>query len=506
MNTLVVAVLGLVLGLQAASPPGMNEWIDYEVERMLTEPEKKDMSFATLMNWQLGSIKAFREAAGTIVSIILQGDSQDGISGARSGGALDDFLDDIGVDLLAYLYPYQAAGGITLDFDPLSTSGGWDQISTKTYGNAWGDGNTTHHISYGGGAVLTGAPSGPDLFCEYAIPYDMLPQMAEGQEMTFRIFYRKVNANDLTLNLRPIGIDDATVNRGSDNTYVTLESGNGSTIGTVDYTHPDTVFWTRPSTNDAIGFRIFVSTAGGDFVHAPVTGNRIEILGVLVFPSETSNSAKVLDSSFTDGVIYAPLQSSGYDASETMRDQARLVRVAVTTEIANMRGDGSTPNADPIDTVMHKFGHNNDTIAASYTAGLETLRAEWDTVIAGATASGSVRHLFYAPWGFEGAGNNDRMEAQATELAEYCFNNTHGFINEWLYYGGVDNLESLTGLNPFDVAFGTYTMDASAIHPDDTATPILIWKDRYAHSAPANIVSSFSIGGNRSRDRNGRNR
>jgi hypothetical protein len=323
--------------------------------------------------------------------------------------------------------------------------------------------------------------------------------LATGDEITFVLFYRKINPFDLDLQLNYARRNGDGHSDGAGAPNVRMLAGNGTEIGTISVTNPSSAFYSDAAGNGIthFGFEIRTSTSaaqydttdGVDPRPVPVSGTaaRMELLGVLAFRSESAGEIKILDSSHSDGLIYLPFHRSGLDASELLAGSARAVRQAVVDEVAKILGTSTTPATDPIDGVMYRFGHNED-VTNSYIDGLDLLRSEWDTVLSG----GSHTHDFYAMWG--ATDRNPRMLAQSESLFEYCQTNGYGFSNAHLFYGGLDNIENAMGTDPFGSSYGTYEMNGTTqLHPDSNETVQSIWEDWYKHTdTPAPCTADLS--------------
>jgi len=477
MNLFIACVL---LISTAIGPKSLEQWLNY-LDRPLT-PE-------TPLNYNLDRVVVHRDAATSKVVIIDNGDSQMGISDFRSTGAIDNFLDAKGIELLGILMPFAEHGKLILDFNPTSEAGGWTDSGELGINDDWGDGNTSHHFSVSRGYTLSGSPSGPDHIADYLAATDLFT-LSTNSRITFRVFYRKVNDQDINLHLTPIRDQSGSKTRDPlATTTVALSSGDGTEIGSFDYVHQSGDFWTSNPNNTAIGFSIRVDS--NDKMNPPAQNDRIQILGALIFQSSLVNNTNILDTSATAGLIYCSLFKSGYDASELLNFQSRTVRTTLVSALAQVMGNGTTNSIDPIDTINYRLGHNIDIITGDYVTGLKNLRDEWNAVIPQTTIDGSVTHHFFAPWGT--VTSVARMRAQADELFSFCRKNNHGFTNQYLFYNGTDRLSSLSGNNPFGTPYGTYVMDILETHPNDIYTPRQIWADNYQHTDPENRVTILKL-------------
>jgi hypothetical protein len=265
---------------------------------------------------------------------------------------------------------------------------------------------------------------------------------------------------------------------------LTYESGDGSEFGF--FVHNITTFYNDSGSNDILGIRVSDPSGGTDFAD----GASIEFPGALMFVSkEGIDSTRILDDATGLITIIGFLAgASGSDLADSISPE--VIRVFMDI-LAQIRGDGSTPSAKPIDTVGIMTGLDAD--PAGYKQGLSDL----ESLVNAAADAGSYTHPKYEVTTFyaHGSGLNlapttARMDAQADDAFAWSCPRGHGLRNLNLFYGG-GNPSDVSGDNPFGDAYGSYTMSAVVEKfPGDQATMQQIMADLYLFTDPTNISDS----------------
>ncbi len=417
------------------------------------------MPTETPLNWNLDSITLPPDASGQLVVDEIWGDSQMGMNSIRLAGAwpIAD-LPFVGRLLGLNTTPSTGVSVTTGSYADVDKQNGGDPL---TPGDAWdSDSNTSDHFSFGFGWNFTSnGNTARQLLVltiqESTLYTDSFP--LANQRLKARVFYRKAATCVGSINIYP----HRNGSRGGSST-ISLENTGG--IGWFD----QTITAANPSSGaEPAGIEIFTDTVGGYS-----SGDTLEILGVLIYRSDTD--AEIVGT----GYVHVPLYRSGFDASELATNISDTALDALHEAINDMRGGTAC-----VDLVQIETGHNND--SNGYITGIETLLTKVSGSLSGLSFD-AADYLLWAMWSYDS--NQSRMSTQADDLFELCNNNDYGFLNLFKTYNGDD---PETNAARFDGTPEVYNMDASNLHPADTATANLITQDIEQHWQEENWVTEL---------------
>lgn len=417
----------------------------------------------TPLNWNLNNIALPPNAASQLVVDEVWGDSQMGMNNIRLAGAwpiadlpfvgrLFGILNTVSTGVRVTQPDNSGSYGI------VNQTGG-DAAEYLRPGDAWdSDGNSSDHFNFSVGWRFdtTGNTLRQLLVfsAEEASLYTGSYPLAN-QRLVARVFYRKTASCVPSIRVYP----HRNGNRGGFS-LVNLDNTGG--VGYFDRS----LNAANPSSGaEPAGFEIWTDDVGGYNA-----GDTLEILGVLLYLSDAD--ADIVST----GYVHVPIYRSGFDASELSSNVSDVALNALHQAINDMRGGTAC-----VDLVQVETGHNND--PNGYVTGITSLITKVSNSLSGGGYD-APDHCCWAMWSYDG--NQDRMRTQADDLYAHCNANGYGFINLFKTYNGDD---PETNGATFDGSPAVYSMDASNLHPSDTATADLIMQDIEQHWQPANWIT-----------------
>lgn len=419
----------------------------------------------TPLNWNLNNITLPPDSASGLLVDEIWGDSQMGMNSIRIAGKwptanlpfvgrLFGILNTISTGVRVTQPDNSASYGI------VNQTGG-DAAEYLRPGDAWdSDGNSSDHFNFSVGWRFdtTGSTLRQLLVFsaeEGTLYTDSYP--LANQRLVARVFYRKTASCVPSIRVYPH-------RNGTRGGFSLVNLDNTGGVGYFDRT----IQSANPSSgSEPAGFEIWTDDVGGY-----TAGNTLEILGVLLYRSDTDFDI------VNSGYVHLPIYRSGFDASELSNNVSDTALNALHEAINDMRGGTAC-----VDLVQVETGHNND--PNGYINGITTLV----TKVSGSLSGGGFDapdYCMWAMWSYDD--NQARMSTQADDLFSFCDTNGYGFINLFKTYNGLD--PETNGLT-FDGTPAPYQMDSSHLHPGDGVTADLIVLDIEQHWQEENWITSL---------------